>query len=120
MTETYKLRRENEAPRGNHVQRGIQVSSAGLADAYRGFIMMMLAASGFGIYRFASLPEDAPVWQTWDHGFWRRWRFTEHPAWVFGLMGVSFWDLIQPAFMFMVGVAMPFSYMRRQAPVRAG
>jgi len=27
--------------------------------------------------------------------------------------GCGFWDLIQPSFMFMVGVAMPFSYARR-------
>ena len=27
----------------------------------------------------------------------------------------AFWELIQPAFMFMVGVAMPFSYARREA-----
>ena len=27
----------------------------------------------------------------------------------------SFWDLIQPSFMFMVGVAMPFSYPSRRA-----
>jgi heparan-alpha-glucosaminide N-acetyltransferase len=30
-----------------------------------------------------------------------------------GWMGVSLWDMIQPSFMFMVGVAMPFSYARR-------
>ncbi|MCA9108729.1 MAG: hypothetical protein KDA52_02175 [Planctomycetaceae bacterium] len=119
MTETYQLRRENEAPR-EEITSSEASKSARLVslDAYRGFIMMMLAASGFGIYRFASLPEDAPVWQTWDHGFWEALAFHfEHPAWEskFGLMGVSFWDLIQPAFMFMVGVAMPFSYARRQA-----
>ena len=28
-------------------------------------------------------------------------------------IGCSYWDLIQPSFMFMVGVAMPFSYSRR-------
>ena len=31
-------------------------------DAYRGFIMAMLAASGFGIARLAQLSEDKPVW----------------------------------------------------------
>src|SRR5690606_33266183 len=30
-------------------------------DAYRGFIMMMLAAGGFGIARFASIDESSPV-----------------------------------------------------------
>ncbi|MCP4174653.1 MAG: DUF5009 domain-containing protein, partial [Fuerstiella sp.] len=40
-----------------------------------------------------------------------------HPPWesITGWGGVSFWDLIQPSFMFMVGVAMPFSYARRGA-----
>ncbi len=87
-------------------------------DAYRGCIMTLLAASGFGIAAFASLPESAPVWQERDYAFWQRLAFHfEHPAWVskFGLMGVSGWDLIQPAFMFMVGIAMPFSYARRSA-----
>ncbi len=86
-------------------------------DAYRGCIMALLAAEGFGIASFASLPESAPVWQERDYGFWQALAFHfEHPAWEskFGLMGVSGWDLIQPAFMFMVGVAMPFSYSRRQ------
>jgi predicted acyltransferase len=36
---------------------------------------------------------------------------TDHAAWD----GCSFWDLIQPSFMFMVGVAMPFSYASRRA-----
>lgn len=87
-------------------------------DAYRGFIMVMLAASGFGIARLAQLPADAPVWRTLDYDFWQSLSFHfEHPAWVSrsGWMGVSFWDLIQPSFMFMAGVAMPFSYARRES-----
>lgn len=86
-------------------------------DAMRGFIMIMLAASGFGISRMAKLPATAPVWEVLDYEIWQRiaFQFT-HPAWVSrtGFMGVSFWDLIQPAFMFMVGVAMPFSYRTRK------
>lgn len=35
----------------------------------------------------------------------------EHVPW----RGCSFWDLIQPSFMFIVGVAMPFSYASRVA-----
>lgn len=34
----------------------------------------------------------------------------DHAAWE----GCTFWDLIQPAFTFMVGVAMPFAFARRQ------
>ncbi len=85
-------------------------------DAYRGFIMIMLAASGFGIARLAQLPETAPVWKEVDYAAWQELAFHfGHPPWRsrFGTMGVSFWDLIQPAFMFMVGVALPYSYARR-------
>ncbi|MEY3457029.1 MAG: hypothetical protein RL215_186 [Planctomycetota bacterium] len=87
-------------------------------DAFRGFIMTMLAAGGFGILKFSQLPEDAPVWTVADRAFWQGMGFHfEHPAWlsVFDGWRVSFWDLIQPAFMFMVGVAMPFSYVRRRS-----
>ncbi len=86
-------------------------------DAYRGFIMMMLAANGFGIARLTQLPQDAPIWQVLDYDIWQTIGFHfDHPEWVsqFNLVGVSFWDLIQPAFMFMVGVAMPYSYARRR------
>ncbi|MFO0879468.1 MAG: DUF5009 domain-containing protein [Gemmataceae bacterium] len=45
----------------------------------------------------------------------RLWSFLgyqfEHVPWV----GCAFWDLIQPSFMFMVGVAIPFSMAARQA-----
>lgn len=86
-------------------------------DAYRGLIMAMLAASGFGIAKFASLPPESPIWQRHSREFWQRLAFHfDHPAWTsqFSWVGVSFWDLIQPAFMFMVGVALPYSYARRQ------
>ena len=85
-------------------------------DAFRGFIMMMLAASGFGIARFAEIDDSSEVWQVHSHEFWNKVAFHfDHPAWrsAFDYYKVSFWDLIQPAFMFMVGVAMPFSYARR-------
>ncbi len=85
-------------------------------DAFRGFIMMMLAATGFGIAKFADIDDASPVWQVHNHEYWTNvaWHF-DHPKWqsAFGYYKVSFWDLIQPAFMFMVGVAMPFSYVRR-------
>lgn len=86
-------------------------------DAYRGFIMTMLAANGFGILAFSRIAEDAPVWQSHDRSWWQQLAVHfDHPVWVsmMGSAGVSFWDLIQPAFMFMVGVSMPFSYGRRE------
>lgn len=124
MADTYRLRQqqreaEGTALVGDQTPPAINEGTARLVslDAYRGFIMVMLAASGFGIARFAALPEDAPVWQEQNRPTWEAIAFHfNHPEWEskFGLMGVSFWDLIQPAFMFMVGVAMPFSYLRRE------
>jgi predicted acyltransferase len=67
-------------------------------DAYRGFIMLLLASEGFG---FAELRNDA----TWG----RVASWFNHVPWEGGV----FWDMIQPAFMFMVGVAMPFALAKR-------
>lgn len=96
-------------------------------DAYRGFIMIMLAASGFGILQLSQLSPESPVWEQLDYDAWQQIGYNfDHPVWTSNFstfqvsnwdvpMGVAFWDLIQPAFMFMVGVAMPFSYARRSA-----
>src|SRR5436190_15677670 len=70
-------------------------------DAYRGFIMLILVSGGFG---FAALAERNSVFTGIADQF-------EHHTWEW----ISFWDLIQPAFMFMVGVAMPFALARRMA-----
>lgn len=69
-------------------------------DAYRGFIMLILASSGFGL----AVLKNYPGWE------WLADQF-EHAAWE----GCTFWDLIQPAFTFMVGVAMPLAFARRRA-----
>jgi len=39
---------------------------------------------------------------------WLAYQF-EHPKWV----GFSAWDIIMPLFLFIVGVAMPFSFAKR-------
>ena len=77
-------------------------------DAYRGFIMILLAGGAFGLRAVARQQGDDPAWQ--DVLF-----HVTHPVWLsqFSWIGVSAWDLIQPAFMFMVGVALPFSVARR-------
>ncbi|WP_425618751.1 acyltransferase family protein [Anatilimnocola sp. NA78] len=70
-------------------------------DAYRGFIMFLMASAGFGIPVVAKkLPDSwwvaiAP--------------YVDHVPWV----GCVLWDLIQPAFMFMVGVAAAYSTANR-------
>jgi predicted acyltransferase len=74
-------------------------------DAYRGFIMLAMVSAGFGFPQVARrLGPDYPFWQ------WLGFQF-DHVTWV----GCSFWDLIQPSFMFMVGVALPYSHASRVA-----
>src|SRR5262249_200449 len=67
-------------------------------DAYRGFIMLTLVSSGFGF----EVLKNYPGWPCLP-------RQVDHAA----CEGCAFWDLIQPAFTFMVGVAMPFAFARR-------
>ena len=69
-------------------------------DAYRGFIMLLLASTGFGL----SVLAKHPGWE------WLAYQ-VDHAEWE----GCTFWDLIQPAFTFMVGIAMPFAFARRLA-----
>jgi predicted acyltransferase len=76
-------------------------------DAYRGLIMIALAFNGFGLRETArnhlKVSPDSRLWQTVLYQF-------EHVEWV----GCAFWDMIQPSFMFMVGVSMAYSYVKRQ------
>lgn len=71
-------------------------------DAYRGFVMICLAANGFGLAATAKNFPDSPFWKAVGYQF-------EHVPWT----GCAFWDLIQPSFMFMVGVSLPYSYAKR-------
>jgi predicted acyltransferase len=67
-------------------------------DAYRGFIMLMLASDGFGFAHLRNNAQWSRVASWFDHVPWE---------------GAVFWDMIQPAFMVMVGVALPFAMERR-------
>jgi heparan-alpha-glucosaminide N-acetyltransferase len=72
-------------------------------DAYRGAIMLLLASGGLGLYGVSRHFPDSRAWQ------WIAYEF-EHTRW----QGCSLWDLIQPSFMFMAGVALPFSIASRR------
>lgn len=63
--------------------------------------MLMMASSSFGLPQMAKAHPDS-WWPVIASQF-------EHREWI----GCAFWDLIQPAFMFMVGVAMTYSYAKR-------
>jgi len=73
-------------------------------DAFRGAVMLLMASSGFG---FAALSKEFPESPVWTFLA----RQTEHAAWA----GCTLWDFIQPAFMFTVGVALPWSIAHRRA-----
>lgn len=90
-----------------HEQPGFQRQRLQSLDAYRGLIMISLAFVGFGLAataeNFLQRSPESGVWQ------WTREQFS-HAPWA----GCSYWDLIQPSFMFMVGVSMAFSYAKRK------
>ncbi len=72
-------------------------------DLFRGLTMFLLVAEGIGLW---SVLVREPVAGTFLEPFFRQFH---HHAW----NGLHFWDLVQPFFMFIVGVAMPFSYEKR-------
>ena len=71
-------------------------------DVFRGLIMFLLIAEAAGFHHnFGELTKDTSfsgLAQQLHHHPWN---------------GLRFWDLIQPFFMFIVGVAMPFSLRKR-------
>ena len=73
-------------------------------DAYRGAVMLLMASAGLGLSETsAHFPASGArrfIGRQGDHGAWS---------------GCTLWDLIQPAFMFMVGVAFPWSVASRLA-----
>src|SRR5262245_25093736 len=73
-------------------------------DAYRGAIMLLMVSAGLGIPTVAKSFTHSETWQLLAEQ-------TGHKVW----SGCSLWDLIQPSFMFMVGVAIPFSHASRLA-----
>jgi predicted acyltransferase len=73
-------------------------------DAYRGLVMLAMASGGLGLAKVAARTAEETWWDVAARQF-------EHVEW----HGCTFWDLIQPSFMFLVGVALPFSHVRRRA-----
>ena len=72
-------------------------------DVFRGLTMFFLVAEGAGVYQ--ALQNSALQGTAWNSIVVQ---FTHHP-W----NGLRAWDLVQPFFMFIVGVAMPFSFTNR-------
>jgi heparan-alpha-glucosaminide N-acetyltransferase len=72
-------------------------------DAYRGFVMLLMISAGLNIPRVAVNFKESAVWQFLANQ-------TDHASW----RGCTLWDLIQPSFMFIVGVALPYSLAARK------
>jgi predicted acyltransferase len=72
-------------------------------DFMRGLIMVLLALESTQLYDHLSELSKGTIF----HGFFQQ--FFHHP-W----HGLHFWDLIQPAFMFMAGVAMAYSLHKQK------
>ena len=72
-------------------------------DFMRGLIMILLALESTGLYEHIA---DASG-ESWLHRLMLQ--FFHHP-W----NGLRFWDLVQPAFMFMAGTAMAYSLSKQQ------
>jgi len=71
-------------------------------DFFRGFTMFMLIGGLGGLFSKLDSANNGPVVNFIQQQL-------SHVPWE----GLRFWDLIQPFFMFIVGVAMPFSLSRR-------
>jgi predicted acyltransferase len=85
-------------------ERRVTVSRLVSLDVFRGATMLFMASE---ILRIPQVARRFP-----DSMFARFLASTmDHRTWV----GCAPWDLIQPAFMFMVGVSLPFSLARRMA-----
>jgi heparan-alpha-glucosaminide N-acetyltransferase len=77
-------------------------------DAYRGLTMLAMASGGLGLHQVANNLKKSGN----DSQFWNSIGYhSEHVEW----LGCAAWDLIQPSFTFMVGVAMAYSCASRVA-----
>src|SRR5262249_25451504 len=64
-------------------------------DAYRGFVMLAMVSAGLGMAHLRNDPTWGWLADQMGHRDWE---------------GCTFWDLIQPSFMFIVGASMPFAF----------
>src|SRR5215813_15266527 len=72
-------------------------------DAFRGLVMSLMLAEHMHLHDFASNFSHSAFWAIIAYN-------TEHVEW----QGCSLHDLIQPAFSFLVGAALPFSLASRR------
>ncbi|MDG2208219.1 MAG: hypothetical protein P8K78_09975 [Pirellulales bacterium] len=82
-------------------------------DVYRGLVMFLLAAGAVALTPkiVGKIFPDSSLWAVlatqWTHADWQ----SSVAEW----NGFRLWDMIQPSFMFLVGVSVPFSYGKRKS-----
>ena len=78
-------------------------------DTFRGLVMLLMASEGLRFGEVAQHYPDSRIWQFLA-------RQSDHVRW----QGCTLWDLIMPAFLIMVGVALPFSIESRRRRGQGG
>ena len=73
-------------------------------DAFRGFVMFLMLAEAMRLWTLHTAFPESRFWSIIAYN-------TSHVPW----QGCSLHDLIQPAFSFLVGAALPFSILNRRA-----
>ena len=99
MVEAVQVESAVTEPAATQPERKLKASSAILSlDAFRGLVMVLMLNERMRLPEVArSFPHSA-IWALIAYN-------TEHVEW----QGCSLHDLIQPAFSFLVGAALPFS-----------
>lgn len=94
------------SPNGERpVSGGVQLKPARLVslDVFRGLVMLLMVSDGLHLTEVARHFPDSRMWQFFG-------RQADHVRW----QGCTLWDLIMPAFLLMVGVALPYSVASRR------
>src|SRR4051794_37916805 len=106
MTVTLSRRAERAAPKTADAAAVAPPISTRIAsiDAFRGFVMFLMLAEAMRLWTLHTAFPESRFWSIVAYN-------TSHVPW----QGCSLHDLIQPAFSFLVGAALPFSLANRRA-----
>lgn len=104
MPETAQLESPVAAASVAKPERKEASTRLGSLDAFRGFVMLLMLNEVTRLHDVAQAFPHSTIWSLIAYN-------TDHVDW----QGCSLHDLIQPAFSFLVGAALPFSIASRQA-----
>lgn len=102
MEATADVRTRTQNPNSNELAQRISGRITSV-DFFRGFTMFLLIGESTRLYHHIESVENSSVMAYFGRMF-------THHEW----HGMHFWDLIQPFFMFIVGVAIPFAVANRK------